>query len=644
MKKNFYSETDYQPEAPVSLPIPKISEGTWQSLGETCMILIDINLGNRQALDDSLNLWNAMYEMRTAPRNSPWPNAANLSIPMVPAQVEEFVARIGGSVLLPRPFSVRGNDSNSSLYSHAVEQFYNGKYTQNKWDDEFFTGIHLSARDGTTVMEILWELSTYERTFIADSMDDQGQPTKIRQKVKFTDYNDPRLRPVELRDFLLIPAYSVSIEAADACCRKEYMSERDLRKLVNAGLLDADRVEFALSYVSTAQGDLSYDRQGYSTYTISGKINVVDVAVAPPDNVKMERGPIEVWRIHTNQYDLDNDGVPEENILWVHDRSRTLLGYTPFEYLQGRPFKSMSPFPRPNRFYGFSIPERLKDLQEELNAQHNGRLDTMDWLLNPTVVKEPQVRLREEDMGMGPGIMIDAKAGQISFLAPPEIPASSWTEEQAIMSYAQSIMGAPQAMGPQQQQQQSGGKQSARAAQSNSAIQGLPTNIVLKRVRSWMLECFEYIHGLYIQYGKDQMEAVDHTPGGVQKIELPKELLSLDYTLSISGQGGPLDKENRRNDLLMFASFLQQNPLVQGNLPRIWALTALIAETYDLPEVTKFIGTMEEAQQQAQAQQQQQEQQQKMQFALAAMNHSKVVQAGGAGTQPGGGQPKPPGM
>src|ERR1700691_2939233 len=193
MKKNFYSETEYQPESLVNLPIPKISDERWQTLGETAMILIDINLGNRSALDESLNLWNAMYEMRVEPRNSPWPNAANLSIPMVPAQVEEFVARVGGSVLLPRPFSVRGNDPNSSVYSHAVEQFYNGKYTQNKWDDAFFTGIHLSARDGVTIMEIMWELSTYERTFIADSMDDQGQPTKIKQKVKFTDYNDPKL-------------------------------------------------------------------------------------------------------------------------------------------------------------------------------------------------------------------------------------------------------------------------------------------------------------------------------------------------------------------------------------------------------------------------------------------------------------------
>jgi hypothetical protein len=554
---------------------------------------------------------------------------------MVPAQVEEFVARVGGSVLLPRPFSVRGNDSNSSVYSHSVEQFYNGKYTKNKWDNAFFTGIHLAARDGTTIMEILWEYSTYERTFMADTMDEQGQPTRTKQKVKFTEYNDPKLTPVELRDFLLIPAYAISIEEADAVCRKEYMSEAALRKLVNGGVLDAERVEFALSYVSTAQGDLSYDRQGSSTYTISGKIDVVDVSVAPPDGIKMERGPIEVWRIHTNQYDLDNDGVPEENILWVHDRSRTLLGYAPFEYLQGRPFKSLAPFPRPNRFYGFSIPERLKDLQEELNAQHNSRLDMMDWCLNPAFVKPPNVRIGEEDMAMGPGVMVNAKMGEVGFLVPPDVPASSWTEEQSIMMYAQAIMGAPQALGPQQQQQQGAGNRSARSAQQNAAVAGLPTNIILKRVRAWMQECLEYIHGLYIQYGKDQMEAVDHSPSGVQKIELPKEVLSLDYTLSIAGQGGPLDKENRRNDLLMFASFLQSNPLVAGNLPRIWALTALIAETYDLPEVTKFIGTMEEAQQQAQQQAQAQEQQQKMEFALAAMNHGKVESAKGKPSVPG---------
>ncbi len=638
MKKNQYYEGQLQPESPAQLPMPKVGQEVWDSLGETAMNLIDINKGNRASLDAELDLWNAMYEMRTEERSSPWPNAANINIPLIPSELEELVSRIAGSAILPRPLGVRGNDPNSAQYSHTVEQFYNGEYQRYNWEDKFHTGIHLTARDGTSVMEILWDLSTTERNFIVDSVDDQGQPIKIRQKQKFVDYNAPKLDAVELRDFLLIPAFATSIEEADAVCRKTYMSEKSLKKLVNSGILDKDAVESALSYVSTGQGELGYDDQGHSTYNIGGLVDVVDVAVSPPDGITMSRGPLEVWRIHTSQYDLDNDGIPEENILWVHDRSRKLLGFAPFEYLQGRPFKALSMFPRPNRFYGFSTPQRLKGLQEELNAQHNGRLDLMDWILNPTIVKDKMVRLREEDMAVGPGTMIDAKPGDISFLTAPEVPQSSWQEEQAISMYAKQIMGAPQTAGIPTQGGSGGGggnRQSARQAQQNSAIQGMQTNMVIKRVRTWMLEIFQYIHGLYIQYGKDQLKSVDQTPGGAQRVEIPKEVLALDYTLTIAGMGGPLDKESRRNDLMMMASFLMQLPLVQGNLARIWSIAAEVLSTYDIPEITRFLGTMEEAQQQQQQQAEAQQQQMQMQMAMAAINHGKAETSPGSADSAG---------
>lgn len=629
MKKNFHSEIDFQPDAPATLPIPRLDEGTWDSLGQTAMILIDVNLGNRQALDCALDEWNAMYEMRVQERNAPWPNASNIVVPLVPTELEELTSRIAGSAILPRPLTVRGNDPNSAQYAHTVEQFYNGEYQKNKWEEAYHTCIHLCARDGTAVMEIFWELSTFERIFIAESVDDQGQPTKTKQKMKFVKYNAPRLNPVELRDFLLVPAYATSIEEADAVCRKKYMNEADLTNLVNAGILRADKVEAALAFVSTAQGDLSYDRQGTSTYSISGRINVADVAAAPPEGITMSRGPIEIWVINTNQYDLDGDGVPEENILWVHDRSRTLLGFAPFEYLQGRPYQALSMFPRPNRFYGFSVPERLAGLQDEINAQHNGRLDLMDWILNPTVVKDKMVRLREEDYQMGPGGMIEAKPNEIAFMTAPEIPQSSWQEEQSIVAYAKGIVGAPQTPSMPSTGSGGGGRQSARQAQQNAAINGMQTNMVITRVRRFMLETFKYVHGLYLQYGKSQMESVDQSSGGVKKVELPKEVLALDYTLSIAGMGGPLDKENRRNDLMMMAQYLAQLPLVQGNLARIWAIAAEVLATYDIPEVTRFIGTMEEAQQQQQAQAQAAQEQQKQQMMMQMISHADIGPAQG---------------
>ena len=637
MATNKLDETStFEPEGDVEIPYPKIDDGVWNSLGETAMTLIDINLGNRGQLDRALDLWNAMYEMRIEEddRDAPWENAANICVPMIPTELEEFVSRIAGSAILPRPFSVQGNDANSANYAHQVEQFYNGEYAKNNWEEPFHTGIHLAARDGVGTVEILWDLTEVERVIKAKQMNEDGSEQMVEQRVKMVKYDAPRLDPVELRDLLLVPVHAKSIDEADAVCRKKYMGEQDMLKLVKAGIADADRVERVLSYVSTAQGDLSYDRQGTSTYQINNRIDVVDVAVAPPEDVKMNRGPVEVWVVYTNQYDLDGDGVPEENILWIHDRSRILFAYCPFPYWQGRPFKSLAIFPRPNRFYGFSIPERLRGLQEEVNAQHNSRADLLDWATNPTVIQDPsQSRLRPEDYQIGPGAKIDAKPGSIDFLKLPLIPAENIQEEQMLNQYASRVTGAPQSPGMPPPGSISGGGQnrSARAAQQNAAIQGAQTNMSIQRVRRWILEVFVYIHNLYKQYGKNQMESVVAGVGGVQKVTIPKEILSLDYTLGIAGMGGPLDKENRRNELLGLASYLQQNPLMAGNLERIWALTQMILETFDIPEVTRLIGTQDEARQQAQAQAEAQQQQQQMQLAMQAISHSKVHSGGQGG-------------
>jgi hypothetical protein len=630
MAKNKMDETStFEPESSVELPYPKIDEAVWTSLGETAMTLIDINLGNRSALDRSLDLWNAMYEMRIEERDrdAPWENAANICVPLIPSELEEFVSRIAGSAILPRPFSVRGNDPESQSYAHQVEQFYNGEYVKNKWQSAFRSGIHLSARDGVGITEILWDLTETEREIMSQVPDQQGNMSMQKQRIKMVKYDAPRLESVELRDLLLIPAYSTTIDSADAVCRKKYMGEQDLLKLVKAGIADAERVEQVLSFVSTAQGDLSYDRQGTSTYQINNRIDVVDVAVAPPDGVKMNRGPVEIWVIYTNQYDLDGDGVPEENMLWVHDRSRMLVAYCPFPYWQGRPFKPLAVFPRPNRFYGFSLVERLRGLSDEINAQHNSRLDLLDWATNPTVMKDPSgVRIRGEEMSIGPGTVIDGKPGSVAFLPLPDVPPANMQEEQMLIQYASRITGAPQTAGnPPAGSINGGGQQrSARAAQQQAAVQGMQTNMVISLVREWMLEIFDYIHGLYKQYGKNQMESVDQSSQGVKKVVIPKEVLCLDYTLGIAGMGGPLDKENRRNDMMMLANFLMQTPLMQGNLERIWAMASMIVETYDIPEVTRLIGTQDEAKQQAAQQAQAAQQQQQQQMVLAAMNHGKV--------------------
>lgn len=635
MAKKLNEESTFNPDDDIELPRKKLDAETMDGLGETAMTLIDVNLGNRSSLDRALDLWNSMYEMRVEEmdRDSPWENSANLCVPMIPTELEDFVSRISGSAILPRPFSVSGNDENSAPYAHQVEQFYNGEYTRNGWEEALWETIHLSARDGLGIVEILWELSEVERQIMAKQTNPDGSEEMVKQTVTMTKYDAPRLEPVELRDLLVIPVHAISIDDADAVCRKKRMGEQALLRLVKAGIADADRVESVLSYVDTGMSDQTYDRLGNSTYEINHRINVADTAVAPPMGVKMNRGPVTIWVVYTNQYDLDGDGVPEENVLWIHEQSRMLIGHCPFPYWQGRPFKTLALTPRPRRLYGFSIPERLRGLQEEVNAQHNSRADLLDWMTNPTTLADPKlVRLRQEDYQIGPGAKIDAPPGSIAFMQLPTIPPENIQEEMMLNQYASRVTGAPQsAASPPQGSYSGGGQQrSARAAQQSAAIQGAQTNKTITIVRRWLREVFVYVHNLYRQYGKNQMESVDSNAMGSKRISIPKEILELDYTIGVAGMGGPLDKENRRNELLGLASYLQQNPLMQGNLERTWNLTRMILETFDINEVTMLIGTQAEAKQQAEAQAQAQQQQQQLQFAMAAMNHGKVKQNAGS--------------
>ena len=610
------------PDAPLSLPAIKLDATTRQELGITLRQLIDVNLGNRTAFDRQLDVNNSIYEMRKAAANLPWPNAANITLPIVHAAVNEYVSRINGTIFQPRLLTVRGNDPISSQYAHLTEEYYNTRADKDDWTDAWETCVHLAARDGISYSTCFWELSTHEEIRYAQEpvTGPDGAPTgenqRVAKRISFVDYDGPKFRAVEARDLIWIPNYAPDKNAADAVAIKYYMSEIEMRKMVSAGIFDKNDTERILDYTSTARGEQGYDVQGYRTYTIGGLINVADQSVAPPGNLTMSRGPVQMWMIFTKQFIFDKKAGFQEVVVWVHDRSRICPGVAPFEYWRGRPIFPLSLIPRPNRIYGFSLPQILQGIQEEADTQHNQRLNWMDMLLQPVRWRTGGVRISEEDKIMGPGTEIRVmKKDDFGWYDYPDRTQPTVAEEQMLLQYKDMATGAPQTPSLNGGGQGGGAQRSARAAQTQAAVQAMMTNLVLRRVRKFILQNFEYAASLTQQYGTDQVQTVQKTAQGAQNITLPKEVLMLDYTYGVAGQGGPLDKEQRRQDMMLLSQILLMTPLsalMQGNLPRIWTLARALIETFDVPEVTTFIGTMQDAMQQQQAQQQAQAQQQQL--------------------------------
>lgn len=634
--------TPFPKNAPLSLPIPTLSAEERNALGTSAWNNLRWARGARSRYDDALDLWNAIYEMRSRPKNSPWPGAANFVSPDITSRTEELVSRVCGAIFQERLFTVRGNDPIAGQFAHSVEQFYNDKSYDNDWPSAFESTFQLGSRDGTGVTEILWDQRTHQETRLVL----QPDGSRVPKVLTIVDYDDPKLQAVEMRDFVLIPAYAPSIEAADAVARKVYMTEADMWKMVNAGIFNANDVEAILSYKQPGGSDLPQDPQGTKTYTISGLIDVSDNTVAPPEGIRVQRGPVELWRVHTRQYDLNKDGVFEENILWIHETSGILAGVAPFEYWGGRPFKSWSPFPRQNRFYGQGVPQRLKSMGEEKNAQRNSLYNWLDLATAPMRWRTKNTDFTKgQAYGPNAEVVVQGK-DDFGFYTLGDPPQSVLVAEEKIESDMDRAVGG--VMTPAAQAPVGGTQQrSARAVQVEMAIRSQMMNTLIRSGRKHILECFKYAHGLYQQYGEDQFSVVDNRGPSPKQVVIPREVLSLDYTLGIVGLGGPLDKEQRRQDMLMLYQILAPTPLIGQNIPRLWNLLRMLLETFDVPEVTQIIGSLEDAQNQQQQMAQAAEAQQKQQMLLAVLQHRNNTQPGGSAqrkpAQPGA-QPQQPMM
>jgi hypothetical protein len=365
----------------------------------------------------------------------------------------------------------------------------------------------------------------------------------------------------------------------------------------------------------------------------------------------MTRGPIEVWQVLTNQYyfnenfDMVDDpskGRPMECFVWVHDRSRLALGVAPYEYWGGRPYFDLSLWPRPKRIYGMGVPYLTRGLIEEKTAMHWARMDYTDMAAQPMRWRTRNARFRDEDRRWGPDAEVEVSEGSgmstkdFGFVGMPPWPNVGDAEEDRIDAMIESIVASPQAPaqpGSSGQSQQ----RSARAAQTDAMIRGMASNMINRRVRKWLLRNFQFIHGLYVQYAPNQTQTVEQIQGANKKVLIPKEVFGLDYTFGIAGMGGALDKEARRDQMLLLAQFLMQTPLVQGNLQRIWTLCRLVVETFDVPEVTSLIGTMDDAMAQAKSMAQAQQMNEKKQMLMQLLAHGKFGEPKANAQMQGGG-------
>jgi hypothetical protein len=546
---------------------------------------------------------------------------------------------------------VSGLTDQAAKSSHLVERYYNAEYKRQRgstsWYKEFLKWDHLALRDGTAYLEVLWK---YEKTKLrinqnqprmetdpdsglpAPALDDEGNPIYDQVEVEVERItNEADVKAVPLRDVILLPASAQSIEEAKAVIRPLYLYEQDLLKLVHDGVLDKEEVELALDMVPAGTTELPSSPQPTEVYTRGGETGLGSGQGTQTSKFFKNRGPVEIYRIHSNQYDLDNDGTTEENIFWVHRSTWRLLGWQRYQYFSdSRPLFAYSPFPRPDDELGFAIPGRFAGLQNEKNAQRNQRLDEGVIRLAPPFIVKKGSALEDQDMAWGANQrwVTDNPAEDFTRVQMEQLPQSSYLEEQVIDKDAQDYTGLSQtAIG-----QQSSGRRSATEARARQAAAMTRTGLIAMNFRMAIRPVINFVHGLNKQYkNTDQQFNVNQ-----ERLTLDLQTMNQDYAFDVAGASDPIDAAARRTETIGAVEMLMKTfPMLFQNPVKVYYLARKFCETFNWADMDQIIGTEQDAMQTAQQMQAQAQ-------AQAMMQHGQPGQPGQPPGQPGQPQPQQP--
>lgn len=574
----------------------------------------------RADMDENLKAYTALYEMEVIETDEPWENAANLVLPMIPAEVDSMLAYIASQVFVQRLVIVTAGDDDpeTARLAPQVEKFYNAELRRIRSDsktpiEHFLTVLHLGLRDGGGPVDVLFNERKERKLILSEGPKviedgiaiENGEIATERTMTPIdVTVAEVSIQPYMLKDLYLLPGESTSLHTALGLLKTTWMTEKDLKEKVAAGTFRLEDVEEILANVTAGTTDVASSEGGYEDKDAGGQINVGLGQGALVSKFFANRGPAECERLFSDQFDMNGDGIPERNVFWFYSRYPKFLGFMPYEYVAGEwPTFMFSPFPRPDRPYGYSLVERLADLLADANAGRNQRRNYIDLCIMPLLLQRAGDTVHDKDRAFGPGLpwTVDDVDKSLRWFVPPQIPPDSFQDSADIEKWVAKVTGqnAPAlgAQGP--------GRRSATESRQQHLAQSTRAQLVAMLFRAFLRAVMQFWHKLDKQYlgaateGPSTMVSGDLAKSYGERggpMTLPPGVLARNFNIDIAGLSDPIDAPSRRQEFTMaITTVAQLFPWIFSDPEKAYALAEYYFELFQLEGITRFIGTPEEA-------------------------------------------------
>jgi hypothetical protein len=573
-----------------------------------------------------------------------------------------MLAYIAAAVFVQRLVIVTAadDDPETARLAPQVEKFYNSELRRIRSNgrtpiEEFLTVLHLGLKDGTAPVDVLFTERIEPKLVVSEEpdVDDEGNvatdgggmpltkrvSTRIEEKIA-----EVSVIPNLLKDWYLLPAESRSISQAPANHLVVWMMEKEMREKVAAGIFKAESVDFVLDWVPDGTSDTASSENGNYDKDAGGQINIGLAQGSQTSKFFANRGPAQLIRTFSDQYDMDGDGIAEKNIFWHYAKTPLLIGWTKYEYVASEwPSLAFAPFPRPNQVPGYSLIERLADITAEANAGRNQRRNYIDLCLMPVELRREGDVVRDKDGAYYPGAprVVESVTESLAWHVPPPLASDSFSDEARLDTYIAKLSGqnAPALGG------QSSGRRTATESRQQQTAQTVRANLVAMIYRSFLRAVMQFWHRLNKQYlaaSKDgPTTTVPHDlaamyGGSPGAFTLSPDILARNFNIDIAGLSDPTDAGSRRQEIMGAIGVAQKAfPWIFDDPEKSFALAETFFETFQSIGLERVIGTAEQAKQRAEAAAQMAQQRAAMQQPGSQQPQTPHPQANGVQKPPG---------
>lgn len=554
---------------------------------------------NSSFLHQKLLRYNNKLEGISQPKNTPWPGACNLSIPLPEMHALSLHSVITSTILESDPLyfcrELRPGAAESESVDPNLEWFLTWACkVQARIDSVISESIYNAEVTPVSFACVDWieEIGKEYRVDLYESIEEfqkeypdpesSGVSEKqyqgfikelltegklaIRVEEKVVQYRGPSARAVELKDFVVAPAASRSLKYATF--HGDQFRERAayFKAGVKNKWFDKDEAEKMLSAEpkTSAIDDISaqQDRiEGVSTSSI-----IKDKGSRPYDCV---RGNL--------RWDWDNDGIEELFSVVFHPVSKAILRIELFRYWHNRtnyiPFRIKS---KTNRLQGRCLMDMLWDTCMEVDTQHHLRIDTRAIAGVPSfkkLVGETNIDFSRKDQHFYPGVVFPVQ--KMDNLMQLEIRqadmGSSLQEENLLFQIAVWLVGNDPALRAGSNQAKdpraSGKKAMAQVQQSNMRVDDYIKELVpsINEIGKQVLE-------LYYQFSPDSVikfSMYDQETGNMIQREIQRvKLRNRNMHINVARTTVMDNPDAILQRALTAYQLFSKEPLIGGNIAR----------------------------------------------------------------------------